>query len=64
MTSVLHAVWKKSRRCESGHCVEIADLAVAVGIRDSVSPQQHLIISPESFRIFVDGVKSGEFDRV
>jgi hypothetical protein len=60
---VLHAAWKKSRRCESGHCVEIADLAGAVGIRDSVTPQQHLIFSTASFQAFLGGVKSGEFDR-
>ena len=63
MTSVLGAAWRKSRRCESAHCVEIADLGTTgVGLRDSVSPAQHLVVSTEAFRAFVAGVKTGEFD--
>ncbi len=63
MTSVLDAVWRRSGRCESAHCVEVADLGAAgFGLRDSVSPAQHMVVSAEAFRAFVSGVKSGEFD--
>lgn len=62
MTSVQGATWQKSSRCDSVTCVEVAVLPGAVGLRDSTIPQQHITLSPESFRSFIEGVKAGEFD--
>ncbi|GAA3947538.1 hypothetical protein GCM10023085_32210 [Actinomadura viridis] len=34
-----HVAWRKSKRSgDGGNCVEVADLTVAVGVRDSKDP--------------------------
>ncbi|GAA1642358.1 DUF397 domain-containing protein [Catellatospora bangladeshensis] len=62
MTSVQAATWRKSSRCDSVTCVEVAVFPGAVGLRDSTDPLQHLMLSPESFQALIEGVKAGEFD--
>lgn len=44
--------WRKSSHSgtEQGDCVEIADLASGIGIRDSKNPELgHLTLTPEAF---------------
>lgn len=60
------AAWFKSSRSDGqgAQCVEVAYAADAVGVRDS---KQHgagpvLVFTPEEWRAFTEGVKSGEFD--
>jgi len=57
--------WYRSSRCSSeSNCVEVGLLADGrVGIRDSKLPadSRHLAVDPGSWRVFLHGVKSGEF---
>ncbi|GHJ45532.1 hypothetical protein Cs7R123_28740 [Catellatospora sp. TT07R-123] len=62
MTLVSGAAWRKSRRCESAACVEVASTPAAVGVRNSTRPQTSVVVSAEAFRAFIAGVKQGEFD--
>jgi hypothetical protein len=57
------AQWRKSRRCESSHCVEVAPLGTEIGMRNSQRPELHLTLSPDAWRSFVAGVSAGDFDR-
>jgi hypothetical protein len=53
--------WRKSSRCgESGNCVEVAERADHVLIRQAGQP--HLIISQDGWGAFLRGIKAGEFD--
>jgi hypothetical protein len=64
--NLAQATWRKSRRSGgSGNCVEVAgNLSGAVGVRDSKDPSgPALIVTPRTWRAFVAGVKSGEFDQ-
>jgi hypothetical protein len=55
--------WRKSSRCETGTCVEMAHIDGTVAIRDSKdSAGAVLIFSPEEWTAFVAGVRNGEFD--
>jgi hypothetical protein len=60
------ATWFKSSYSggNNGQCVEVADLRVSVGVRDSkrraVGPV--LVFGPLEWAAFVGGVRRGEFD--
>jgi len=56
--------WHKSSRSgQNGSCVEVAETAQAIGVRDSKDRTGPvLVFSPEEWRAFVEGVKRGEFD--
>jgi hypothetical protein len=62
------AIWRKSTRSgNGGNCVEVAtNLHVTtkiVPIRDSKDPTGPvLIFTPEEWKAFVSGIRSGEFD--
>ncbi|GAA0940027.1 DUF397 domain-containing protein [Virgisporangium aurantiacum] len=48
----------------SGQCVECADLGARVALRDSKDPAgPALVFNRAGWRAFVDGTKSGEYDR-
>ncbi|MGI5324193.1 DUF397 domain-containing protein [Actinomadura nitritigenes] len=56
-------LWRKASRSSTtgGECVEVADLAVAIGVRDSKAPEAgHLALSADGFAQFVERVKRGE----
>ena len=56
-------VWRRSRRCESAECVEVAPTAGHVSIRDSKDPKgQVLRFTAAEWAVFVAGVRAGEFD--
>ncbi|WP_406073828.1 DUF397 domain-containing protein [Micromonospora sp. NBC_01638] len=65
MTSVdlSRAQWKKSTRSSgNGQCVEIADLADAVALRDSKDPTGPALLFPrEDWTSFLAGAKYGHF---
>ena len=54
--------WRKSTRCETGACVEVAAGGPAVGLRNSTLPAVELAIDTASWRQFIDGVRRGDFD--
>ncbi|RAY15586.1 DUF397 domain-containing protein [Actinomadura craniellae] len=53
--------WRKPARSDgidNSHCVEVADLDGAIGVRDSKDPDgPKLALSPESFAAFLFRVK-------
>jgi len=56
--------WRRSTKCESGSCVEVAELDLEnVGLRNSNIPELSISLGVESWREFVAGVRAGEFDR-
>jgi hypothetical protein len=59
------AAWRKSKRssAQGGNCVELAQAARVVGVRDSKAPQAgHLALPIESAAAFLDRVKTGVLD--
>lgn len=58
-----HAQWQKSSRSSAnGQCVELADLADAVAMRDTKDPAgPALIFHRDSWMGFLAGVKAGAF---
>jgi hypothetical protein len=61
-----HAEWRKASYStgNGGACVEVArNLPGAVAVRDSKDPGgPALMFAPAHWHVFVDGVKSGDFD--
>jgi hypothetical protein len=61
-TYSLAASWRKSSRCEGGHCVEVALRDGDVAMRNSTVPDLQLQLSAEAWRSLVAGLRAGEFD--
>lgn len=59
---VVARAWRKSTRCETAACVEVATDGQLVGLRNSTKPEVELMIDAASWRLFIDGVRGGEFD--
>jgi hypothetical protein len=59
-------VWRKSSHSGSvvdSDCVEVADFAGAIGVRDSKNPDgPHLTLSGRSFATLIGRVKAGRLD--
>ncbi|NUR73357.1 MAG: DUF397 domain-containing protein [Hamadaea sp.] len=56
--------WRRSRRCDSGTCVEVAVLDDEVLVRDSKDPHGPVLrYSRAEWQAFLAGVREGEFDR-
>ncbi|MCO8273363.1 DUF397 domain-containing protein [Actinoplanes sp. TRM 88003] len=53
--------WRKTKRCTSGNCVEVALTGSHVLVRNSTSPDDVLSFTVEEWEAFVGGVKEGEF---
>ncbi|SDT72361.1 DUF397 domain-containing protein [Actinoplanes derwentensis] len=54
--------WRRSRRCSTGACVEVARVAERVLIRDSKMPTGAILaFTHEEWDAFVTGVKDGDF---
>jgi hypothetical protein len=55
-------VWRKSQRCDSNSCVEVAQLGEEIALRDSKRPDGPvLVISRGEWDAFVAGVGDGDF---
>ncbi|GAA0524090.1 hypothetical protein GCM10010172_00610 [Paractinoplanes ferrugineus] len=54
--------WRKSSRCASNACVEVAKVDGGIMVRDSKNPERTpLVFTPEEWSAFVEGVNQGEF---
>jgi hypothetical protein len=64
MTDLSRAVWRKSTRSGGeGSCVELADLATAVGVRDSKDPSgPALVFDRTELADLLGRVRSGALD--
>jgi Domain of unknown function (DUF397) len=56
------AAWRKASFCQSGECVEVAELNGMIVLRDSKAPRRVLRYTTEEWRSFVLGIKASEFD--
>jgi Domain of unknown function (DUF397) len=54
--------WHRSRRCETGGCVEARRIGDEYALRDSVNPGPVLHFSVEAWVAFTAQVRAGEFD--
>jgi hypothetical protein len=55
--------WRKSSRCGSATCVEVARAGEVVAVRDSKRQDSPILAySGDSWVAFLAGVKAGEFD--
>jgi Domain of unknown function (DUF397) len=55
--------WRRSSRCESDTCVEVARIDRTIAIRDAKDVDGPvLIFSAVEWAAFVAGVRNGEFD--
>jgi hypothetical protein len=61
--------WRRSSRCSSGTCVEVATVGTArtvneVRVRDSKDPHSpELAFGTAAWHTFIEGVKNGDLDR-
>jgi hypothetical protein len=59
-----HLTWRKSTRCSTSNCVEIATDTTAVLMRDSKdTTQPPLTFNRDTWRGFLTAVRSGDFDQ-
>ncbi|TYK43287.1 DUF397 domain-containing protein [Actinomadura decatromicini] len=64
-TSNVPSRWRKSSHSgpEGGECVEVANLAALIGVRDSKDPNgPQLTISPAAWAVFTRDVKGNAHD--
>ena len=61
-TATSMGVWHKSRRCESGGCVEAARFGDIYALRDSHNPDVILEFDAIAWRAFTGAVRTGAFD--
>lgn len=55
--------WRRSSQCDTGTCVEAAEIAGIVAIRDSKNPQGPILrFTKQEWIAFVAGVRDGEFE--
>ena len=55
--------WRRSSRCETGACVEVAHIDCTIAIRDSKDVDRPVLtFSQGEWAAFVAGVRNGEFD--
>ena len=59
---VVARAWRKSTRCETAACVEVATDGPIVGLRNSNQPESQLHLGAGAGQQFIDGVRAGEFD--
>jgi hypothetical protein len=58
-----HADWRRSRRCESGSCVEVAQFADSIGMRDSkLTDSPVLEFTRPAWDAFLAGIRAGEYE--
>lgn len=57
-------VWRRSQRCDNGHCVEFAQLAVGVALRDSTRPDGPMLrFTQHDWHHFLADLRAGRLTR-
>jgi hypothetical protein len=51
--------WRKSSRCESQHCLEVAGLAEGLAVRNSTDPTRVLVFARPAWRKFLANLSAG-----
>lgn len=56
--------WTRSSTCkaDSPMCVEVKSVPGGVMVRNSTQPSRHMGFTSDEWRVFVEGVKAGDFD--
>jgi len=55
--------WRKSSRCDSNHCVEVARRDNGVAVRDNTRPETYLTFDSSSWHGLVQALGSGRLSR-
>jgi hypothetical protein len=56
-------IWRTSKLCESGACIEVGVQSESVLIRSSANLDgRYVTLSRDEWQAFVAGVKDGDFD--
>jgi hypothetical protein len=55
--------WRKSSRCDSNACVEVAQLDAGVAVRNNTRPEIQLVFDGASWHGLLHGLRDGRFDR-
>ena len=50
--------------CANGECLEVASTGKGVLLRNSSDQGMALTVTCAEWRVFIEGIKAGEFDRV
>lgn len=54
-------VWRQSKRCDSGACVQVATTADEVLVRDGKDTTgPHIAVSNDQWRLFVRSIQEGK----
>jgi len=56
-----HVKWRRSTRCGSAACVEVAMADGRYLVRDSKNPQVELSFSADEWAAFTEGIHAGDF---
>lgn len=56
-SGAVETTWRRSGRCESQHCVEVALLTGAMAVRNSTDPTRRLVFSGSAWQAFLKGLR-------
>lgn len=61
--SASEPTWRTGKLCDGGACVEVGALGESVLIRNAADPDGlHVTLTRDEWRMFLAGVKDGDFD--
>lgn len=55
--------WRKSSRCDSNACVEVAQSGSGFMIRDNTQPERHLTFDCVSWKGLLQAISTGQLHR-
>lgn len=53
-------IWRKSTRCESQQCVEVARVDSGMAVRNSTDPSRHIVFDVPVWQRFLDTLGTGD----
>lgn len=60
----MNAQWIGPRKCETGACCQVAQVAGGVSLRSSERPDETITLSESEWLGFVDAIACGDYDEV